>query len=253
MKIGISRFSSTPEESQEVFAAARRYGFDGVQVKPHQYNCCDMDPEIFKSTYGQFLDLAQAGLVAYPRGPIETWPSILEPIIPFAAGIGAEQICMCGGTNRSDTSREAFRSWTAVLTEIGQEARRQGTRISVHNHPDCLYETGIDMDWIVEDLDPDICGLTLDTACFAQAGEMDVASLARRYRDYVTNVHLKDFSEDGVFCPLGEGTLDLDTIIDTLFELGYDNWLVVDEESRGYKTNDAYRIDMAFLKARGLA
>ena len=252
MRIGISRFSSTPEEAQEVFLAANRHGFDGVQVKPHQYNCCELDPGTFMSTYAEFVPLARAGLVAYPRGPIETWPGILDPIIPFAAGIGAEQICMCGGTNRSDVSREAFRRWTDVLIQIGTEARRQGTLISVHNHPKCLYETGADMDWIVDGLDPDVCGLTLDTACFAQAGEQHVASLVRRYYDYVTNVHLKDFSKDGVFCPLGQGILDLDSVIDALFEVGYDKWLIVDEESRGYTTDEAYHIDMEFLKAREL-
>lgn len=248
MKIGISRISGSPEEAHEVFAAAVRHGFEGVQMKPQQYNFCELNPEIFKETYGELASLARGGLIIYPGGNFETWPGKLERLIPFATGIGAEQICICSSVDRSDVSPERFQKIATVLTEIGEEARRQGTWISIHNHANCLFESEKDLAMLFEHLEPKMCGFTLDTAHAAKAGIKDIASLVHRFRDHLNNVHLKDSSDSGVFCPLGHGTIELDNVLKALDAIGYDEWLVVDEESRDFSTDEAYRISMDFLK-----
>ena len=252
MKIGISRISKSLEEASEVFAAARRHGFEGVQIKPQQYDFCELTPEIFKKTYGELALLARGGLIIYPGGDVETWEGKLARLIPFAAGIGAEQICICSSVDRSDTSPERFRRIATMLTVIGEEARRQGIWISIHNHANCLFEGEKDLSMLFENLEPKTCGLTLDTAHAAKAGVKNIASLVHRFCDHLNNVHLKDVSNSGDFCPLGYGTLELGGVLQALDTIGYDEWLVVDEESRDFSTDEAYRISMAFLKFHGL-
>ncbi|MBC8232863.1 sugar phosphate isomerase/epimerase [bacterium] len=252
MKIGISRISGSPEEAHEVFAAARHYGFEGVQMKPQQYDFSGLNPEIFKKTYEDLALLARGGLIIYPGGDFETWADKLDKLIPFAVGIGAEQICMCTSVDRSDTSPARFRKIAQILTSIGQEARRQGTWISIHNHANCLFESENDLAMLFEHLESQVCGFTLDTAHAAKAGIKDIASLVHRFREHLNNVHLKDVSDNGVFCPLGYGTLELGNVLQALNTIGYSEWLIVDEESRDFSTDEAYRISMDFLKARGL-
>ena len=217
-------------------------------MKPQQYNFCELNPAIFKKTYQELSLLARGGLIIYPGGDFETWPGKLDRLIPFAVGIGAEQICMCTSVDRSDTSSERFRQIATVLTAIGEEARKQGTWISIHNHANCLFETEKDLAMLFEHLEPKVCGLTLDTAHAAKTGIKDIASLVHRFRDYLSNVHLKDVSDRGVFCPLGRGTLELDNVLHALYAIEYNEWLVVDEESRDFSTDEAYRISMDFLK-----
>jgi len=251
MKIGISRISSSPETAYEVFAAAKRYGFEGIQMKPQQYDFSELNAEIFKRKYEELASLARGGLITYPGGDFETWPAKLAQLIPFAAGIGAEQICMCTSVDRSDTSPKHFQKIARILTEIGEEARKQCTWISVHNHANCLFETENDLAMLFERLDPKVCGFTLDTAHAAKAGIVDIASLVHHFHEHLNNVHLKDVSDAGVFCPLGRGTLELGNVLQALSAIEYDEWLIVDEESRDFSTDEAYRISMAFLKEHG--
>jgi inosose dehydratase len=253
MKIGISRPSRTTEEGLEVFAAARRYGFDGVQVKPHQYDPCNRSPEAFREAFGEYADLARGGIVVYPGGDFEAWPDVLEAVIPFAAGIGAEEICICAPVDRFDSSVQRFKAVAETLHAVGRQARERGVGISLHNHADCLFETEDDLAALLQHLDPALCGLTLDTAHAAKGGITDVGGAATRFKEHLTNVHLKDLSPEGKFCPLGRGTLDLPGVLEALARIGYDRWLVVDEESDGFTTDEAYRISMDFLKRQGLA
>ena len=147
------------------------------------------------------------------------------------------------------TFPERFQQVAKVLTAIGEKARGQGTWISIHNHANCLFENENDLAILFEHLEPKVCGFTLDTAHAAKAGIKDIASLVHHFREHLNNVHLKDVSDSGVFCPLGRGTLELGSVLQALNTIGYDEWLIVDEESRDFSTDEAYRISMDFLKA----
>ena len=156
---------------------------------------------------------------------------------------------MVAAVDRSDTSARRFRRAASVLRKTGEQARQQGTSISVHTHANCLFESIEDLEKLLGHLKPEECGLTLDTAHAAKAGIQDIASLVNHFRAHLNNVHLKDFSKNGSFCPLGLGTLDLNSVLDALHGIGYDEWLIVDEESRDFTTEEAYRISMDFLDA----
>ncbi len=252
MKIGISRPSSNTEEHCEVFAAARRWGFEGVQVKPHQYEPCGLDPVCFQKTYGELAALAIGGLVVYLGGDPSDWAEKMSAIAPFAGAIGAEQLCLVASVNRSDVSQQRFQAIGATLTAIGEEANRQGTKITVHNHANCLFESGEDLSALFTFLDPTLCGFTLDTAHAAKAGITDIPALAYQFRDRLDNVHLKDMDPEGRFCPLGQGILDNASVLSALRDIGYDGWLIVDEESEEFTTDEAYRLSKEYLQARAI-
>jgi sugar phosphate isomerase/epimerase len=248
MKIGVSRPSATPEESHTVLATARRYGFAGVQLKPAQYEAFVTSPATFRDHYGALADLAQGGLIVYPGSDPAKWPASLALLLPFAAAIGAGHVCLCSGVYQTNATAEQVREVSRQLTAIGKSAQAVGLVISIHNHVDSLVETEDDLVRLLQMLDPEICGLTLDTAHAAKAGIQGVERLVRRFQSHLRNVHLKDLGSDENFCALGQGTVPLPPILATLRAIQYDEWLIVDEETPGLSTEEALRVAAEYLK-----
>lgn len=249
MKIGISRPSTSPEAAQEVFTCAEQYGFAGVQLKPTQYEPYLGEPGAFKSAYGERAALAQGGLIIYPGGDPATWRERVRGVIPFAGAVGAGHICLCSNVYTTNPSGEQVQTMARVLQEIGQAARERDVAISIHNHVGSMVETEADILRLLEQLDPAWCGLTYDTAHAAKAGVTDLTGLLGKVQRHLLNVHLKDLSVEGNFCPLGRGRLDLAPVVRNLREMDYQQWLIVDEESKDFTTPEAMRISREFLDA----
>ena len=97
-------------------------------------------------------------------------------------------------------------------------------------------------------LDVTEIGLCLDTGHFLAAGGDPVAA-ATRWAGRINQVHVKDARLDriaevvrrdepadavwsrGVFCPLGEGDLDVSGVLEALHATGYRGWIVVEQDS----------------------
>lgn len=251
MRIGISRPSGTPEDAMALFSAARAAGFDGVQVKPQQYDLWDRDPQRCAEALGELASMLRAGLVAYPGPNPERWPEDTAPMVDLAGGVGAEEICLCSGVSPSDLQPTSVSDIAGILNDIGEAALAKAAHLSLHNHADSLFETADDLDALVEHLDPRLCGLTFDTAHAAKGGMTDLAEHIARFAEYIRNVHLKDMSAEGRFCPLGEGVLDLEDALESLDRIGYEGWLIVDEESEGLSHEQACGGSADFLKRQG--
>ena len=252
MKIAISRPTRTLEEARSLFQMARAAGFAGVQAKPHQINLANQEPSKFHSIFGDYANMIAAGLIVYPIPEPETWLNMIEPTLLFASQFGAEEICIVSGVSRSDTSAGRFRGVAGVLNDIGSVAKTYGTHVSLHNHAGCLFESAEDLDRLCEHLDPSLCGLTFDTAHAAKGGMVDLGEHITRLASHITNLHLKDVANEGHFCPLGQGTLDLTGVLNAIEAIGYERWLVVDEETKGLSAEQACTISMEFLMANGV-
>lgn len=250
MRIGISRISQTPQQSYEVLAAAQRHGFQGVQLKPTQYGEFLDSPSAFQQHYDQLARLACGGLIVYPGGNPAEWLTKAETILPFASALSAEHICFCSNVYGTGATEEQVTDVAQALTAIGQRARQENLVISIHNHVGSLVETEEDIARLLEKLDPQICGLTLDTAHAAKAGILQVERLVTRFHQHLINVHLKDLDPQGKFCALGQGTLPLQPILDTLTNIHYNQWLIVDEETASLPTEEAFSIAANYLKSQ---
>jgi sugar phosphate isomerase/epimerase len=252
MRIGISRPTGPGEDLGDILAAARRHGFEGVQLKQNQYEAYTSSAEGFRDAYGELAALVRGGLIAYPGGDPAGWASKVEPAISFAAALGAGHVCICANTDASDVSAARIKAVADVLAGIGRDAQSRGVVISLHNHAGTLFESEEDLARLFDLLDPGLCGLTLDTGHTAKAGIEDAAGLVERFGGHLVNVHLKDLSAEGRFCPVGTGTVDLGSVLDAVASVGYEGWLIVDEESRDLPTDEAFRISRGYLEDRGL-
>lgn len=124
---------------------------------------------------------------------------------------------------------------------------KYGMRTVFHHHCAGYVETPDEVDKLMELTDPDLLGLCLDMGHYAFGGGNPVEAL-KKYYDRIWHVHFKDFDpkvgqaakennydyfksvEEGVFCELGNGNVDFESIVAILNEKGYDGWIVVEQD-----------------------
>jgi inosose dehydratase len=85
-----------------------------------------------------------------------------------------------------------------------------GVTASYHPHMGSLVERLEQLDKVMPytriALCPDMGHLVL--------GGNDPIAVCRKYLERIIYVHLKDVTKDGMFCPLGEGTIDFPALMD---------------------------------------
>ena len=122
-----------------------------------------------------------------------------------------------------------------------------GMRTVFHHHCGGYVETPQEVEKLMELTNPELLGLCLDMGHYAFGGG-DPAEALKKYYSRIWHVHFKDFDprvgqdarennydyfesvEQGVFCELGLGNVNFQTIVSTLMEKGYDGWIVVEQD-----------------------
>lgn len=130
------------------------------------------------------------------------------------------------------------------LDKIADLEEEIGLTLAVHPHLGSLIETPADIDWMLEGSNVRVC---LDTGHVYAAGG-DVVNILSRIGSRLAHIHLKDADEQlsaqlrageidfltavrrGIFRSLGQGALDISTIVRTLRDNGYDRWLVLEQD-----------------------
>jgi inosose dehydratase len=168
--------------------------------------------------------------------------------------------------------------WETLLGTVNHVARisrERGVAATFHPHSGSYVETPREIARLAGGLDTEVVGLCLDSG-HASIGGGDPLGLLREYRELVNHVHLKDVDQEvlgslrsgeigieeawdrDVFCAFGDGAVDLDGFLETLRELDYDGWVVVEQDQRlGERVSlgaarEAARRNREYLSARGL-
>jgi inosose dehydratase len=230
MKRAFSRPTAGDAEQRLLFTSFQAAGFEGLQLKAGQYHRYLGEPERFQRDWGSD-PAAVSALIA--GGPLdEAGVAALRQVAAFARAIGSERIVFCHGLRRAGLERRDIQRFARTLTELGDEARESGVRLSLHHHYDQPVMHQDDLDAFFGAAREGAIGLTVDTAHLVKSGVADVPALIRDFRPWIDNVHLKDYAE-GEFRVLGEGEIDFEPIFQALREIRYEGWLCADEESGG--------------------
>ncbi len=126
-------------------------------------------------------------------------------------------------------------------------ARGMGFDVVLHPHAGTFIETADEVTRVLDAMDLSLLGLCLDTGHLRYGGA-DPARLVRQYHEHIRHVHVKDArmqviadcrADDvglkvalarGVFCELGLGDAGIPEVIVALDEVGYEGWLVVEQD-----------------------
>jgi inosose dehydratase len=218
------------------------------------------DPDALRDSWhllDEVLDLFDAATL-----PASTTPAPRPTLADGSAG--------CDGTTRLDAA--GFDRLAAGVMEAVQRCGDRGHEPTFHHH----IGTYVEAPWEIEELlaRTDV-GLCLDTGHLIAAGGDPFAAL-REWGSRINHVHLKDAHFEVVtavrdageptieiwkrraFCPLGQGDLDVDAVLDALRALRYDGWVVVEQDVLPRDADDValaisdQAASRRYLAARGL-
>ena len=132
--------------------------------------------------------------------------------------------------------------------ELARQVRGEtGLRTVFHHHCAGWIETPAEVERLLTRCDPELLGLCFDTGHWTFAGG-DALEGVRTHRDRVWHVHFKDCEpskadrsrelewdyfqsvENGVFCELGQGSVDFEAVLRELQRTDYNGWIVVEQD-----------------------
>jgi inosose dehydratase len=142
--------------------------------------------------------------------------------------------------------------WAVFARGADHVARRvrdeAGIRTVIHQHLGTLVESGPEVRRFLDATDPGLVGICLDTGHWTFGTGEDPADAVREFRDRIWHVHFKDCDPavmaesrreewdgltstgHGVFCELGKGCVDFPDVLAALRAVGYDGWIVVEQD-----------------------
>jgi inosose dehydratase len=144
-------------------------------------------------------------------------------------------------------SDERFGVLVDAAHRAAERCRERGYQVAFHYHGGTYVETPREIERFVERFDSRLLGLCFDSGHSLFGGGDPVEFLAT-YGELVTHVHLKDVNgavmdeirsgglgleeawRRGVFCRFGEGTVDLPGVAGALHRIGFDGWVVVEQD-----------------------
>ncbi len=138
--------------------------------------------------------------------------------------------------------------WSTLLANLDALAglaAKHGITATLHPHVGTMVENADDVDRVLQG---STIGLTLDTGHLLIGG-VDPVALALKHTSRILHTHLKDVDaawaakvqsgevsytdavRAGMYRPLGDGDIDLTTIVSALEKSGYDGWYVLEQDT----------------------
>lgn len=134
------------------------------------------------------------------------------------------------GKDRNNLA-ERQRNLLSCVNAIAKRAADRGIICSYHpNSPEgSVYRTEEDYKILLNGLDRSVIKYTPDLGHIARGG-MDPLTIVKQYHELVNCVHFKDMHADGTWAPMGEGVIDFVGTTSYLKSIGFEGWIVVEDE-----------------------
>jgi inosose dehydratase len=138
-----------------------------------------------------------------------------------------------------------------------------------HVHAGTWVETADDLEALLARAPAPLVRLCWDVG-HALYGGIDPVDVVRRHRERIAYLHLKDVDEAvlaglrrdqasfetgirrRVFSEVGRGMLDVPGLLAALGEIGFDGWLMVEQDSTWLAPIETARASRAYLRSLGL-
>ena len=156
-------------------------------------------------------------------------------------------------------SRHSSRRWLdqaiAFYNEVGQLGASVGVSVNVHphSHHGSLLETAEQYQHLLDNLDPRFVSFGPDTGHIVRGGQ-ELLTCLRAHLPRITHVHLKDANAAHEWVALGDGVCDFPAVLELLRSVGYNGWVVAEEESEDARRDGAAAIrkNREYLRSLGL-
>lgn len=168
----------------------------------------------------------------------------LDKELEFVVAMGVNIVTLQGTHGRPAVMDEAAKRHNLDnMIKFAKIAKKYGITTNVHPHVNTYFMFEDEVDYVMENSDPDLLSLAPDTAHIAAAGT-DPVKVIRKYADRVRFIHLKDYKlgddvtdsgwvDSGVpimtcFHALGDGTVNFPEIFKILESVNYSGPLCIE-------------------------
>ena len=166
----------------------------------------------------------------------------------FAKNLGATEIALGGGAIRFDGIRESdYVKLGEALEKVCDMADTLGMRASFHPHMGSLVESPVQLAKVMPHTRIKLC----PDLAHVKAGGGDPLEIVKQYIDRIEYIHLKDITDDGMFCPLGVGILDIDAVVETLKNASHKIEIAIECDGWSGDAAEGARITANYLKKQG--
>jgi sugar phosphate isomerase/epimerase len=227
--IAFSKPTRGAEQQRLLFDSYPEFGFAGLQLKGNQYGDYLEDPERFQADWG-----TEPGHVSslITMSPLDAeGKQRLRAIIGFASAVGSQRVVLCHDVPREGLDDSDLIRFAGELSDLAEEAAGQDVVLSLHHHTGEPVMHRRDFEVFFGAVRDNTLRLTVDTGHLLKSGVTDISALLTDFAAVIDNIHLKDY-EDGEFRLLGQGSVELTSVLDTIAKLDPGTTLCVDEESR---------------------
>jgi len=230
-------------QMQEVGLAATEFGPDGFLPDDPQGKAMALADQGLRAV-GGFVPVVLHDLT---RDPVREVEQILSGFA--AAGAGTLVLGAATGAHGYDARpRLDDDGWQVLLGNLDRVAlgaAKMGITASVHPHVGTMVETGADVERVLAGSG---IGLCLDTGHLLIGGA-DPVRIAAEHAGRIRHTHLKDVDASwarrvrsgevtyteavrgGMYRPLGQGDVDIASIVGSLERAGYDGWYVLEQDT----------------------
>lgn len=178
-------------------------------------------------------------------------PQVQRELEAYTAA-GAKTLVLAAATGQEgyDAPRPVLEEagWRRVrdnAARITEAAGKAGVSVALHPHAGTMVENQRELDRMIEDTDLPIC---LDSGHMLVGG-VDPVAFVREHAERISHVHAKDVDlawarkvqngeatyydavAAGMYRPLGQGDLDLDSVLRDLHRVGYRGWFSLEQDT----------------------
>ena len=139
----------------------------------------------------------------------------------------------------------AFRNRIVTIARMAAEV--YGLDVSIHAHAGGFIDFEPELERLLDEVDPGLLKICLDTGHHAYAG-YDPIAFMKRQMDRISYIHFKDIDPkvkawavansigfyeacaEGIFCKLGLGDVDFPTVRQILLDHGFEGWCTVEQD-----------------------
>jgi len=221
------------EELIPAIREAGEIGFAGVETNWRMINYWEDNKDELRDI------LADAGVVLsalfFGAGSAEATAAKqeLDDAVRAAAFLhefGAD--CMMVGGGKATDDADEFKSVCDHYSALGERTMAEyGVRPCYHLHAGAIAASPDEIARMMELTDERYWFLCPDSGIMVREGH-DLVAVIETYFDRIAYVHFKDWDGGEKWSMLGEGVVDHVGALKKLDELGYDGWVVSENESR---------------------
>jgi inosose dehydratase len=253
-------------------------GYNGTELGPHGYY--PTDPVQLRATlasHGLTLTSAFVPLRWFQPSRLPADIDALMGVAELLSALHCPFIVIADGMAQPDEPAPNESAWKAAAAAMETVARRLselGLQTVVHLEAGSHLATPEEQDRLCALTDPGLIGICLDTGHYAYSFG-NPRDAVRQYGRRIRYVHLKDVDpavrervardgldfytavRSGVFTPLGQGCADLPGVVSDLLSIGYEGWMVAEQDvlmplAKGKTPLDNARASREFLRELGL-